>query len=56
MKSNEFLGDKMTQYFSSEVHLFAGKLARVVAIHPLEGSHANRHHMTNLQSDATQPT
>jgi hypothetical protein len=28
----------------------------VVAIHPLEGSRANRHHMPNLQSGAAQPT
>jgi hypothetical protein len=55
MKSNEFLRDKMTQYFSYEVHLLADKLALVVAIHPLEGSRANRHHMPNPQSGAAQP-
>ena len=46
----------MTQDFSSEVHLLAGKLVSVVAIHPLRGSHANRHHMPNPQSGAAQPT
>ena len=33
--------------FSSEVHLLAGKLVPVVAIHSLGGSHANRHHTPN---------
>ena len=56
MKSNEFLRDKMTQYFSSEVHLLAGKLVPVVAIHPLGDSCANRHHTPNPQPDAAQPT
>ena len=42
--------------FFTEVHLIAGKLVLVVAIHSLEGSCANRHHMPNLQSGAAQPT
>ena len=46
----------MTQYFSFEVHLLASKLVLVVAIHPLGGSRANRHHMPNLQPGAAQPT
>ena len=46
----------MTQDFSSEVHLLAGKLVSVVAIHPLRGSHANRHHAPNPQLGAAQPT
>jgi hypothetical protein len=54
--TNEFLGDKMTQYFSSKVYLLAGKLVPVVAIHPLGGSRANRHHTPNPQSGAAQPT
>jgi hypothetical protein len=56
MNTNEFLGDKMTQDFSSEVHLLAGKLVSVVAIHPPGGLHANRHHTSNPQLGATQPT
>jgi hypothetical protein len=47
MKSNEFLGDKMAQYFSSKVHLLDGKLVSIVAIHPLGGSRANSHHTPN---------
>ena len=54
--TNEFLGDKMTQDFSSEVHLLAGMLVPVVAIHSLGGSCANRHHMPNPQPGAAQPT
>ena len=56
MNTKEILGDKMTQDFFSEVHLLAGKLVPVVAIHPLWGLCANRHHTPNLQSGATQPT
>jgi hypothetical protein len=52
---NEFLGDKMTQYFSSEVHSLADKLVLIVA-HPLGGSRANRHHTPNPQPGAAQPT
>jgi hypothetical protein len=36
--TKEILGDKMTQDFSSEVYLLAGKLVPVMEIHPLEGS------------------
>jgi hypothetical protein len=32
-----------------EVHLLAGKLVLVVAIHSLEGSRAHWHHMPNPQ-------
>ena len=46
----------LTQDFFTEVHLLAGKLVPVVTIHPLGGSHANRHHTPNPQSAATQPT
>ena len=46
----------MTQLFFTEVHLLAGKLVPIMAIHPLGGSHANRHHMPNPQSGAAQPT
>jgi hypothetical protein len=46
----------MTQYFSSEVYLFIGKLVSVVMIHSLGGSRANRHHMPNPQPGAAQPT
>jgi hypothetical protein len=42
--------------FFSRCHLLAGKLVHVVAIHPLRGSRANRHHTPNPQSGATQPT
>ena len=56
MNTNEILRDKMTQDFSSEVHLLAGKLVSVVAIHPLGGSRANRHHTPNPQSGAVQQT
>jgi hypothetical protein len=41
--------DKMTQWFFTEVHLHAAKLVPIMAIHPLGGSRANRHHMPNLQ-------
>ena len=39
----------------TEVHLLAGKLILVVAIHSLGGSHANWYH-TLPQSGAAQPT
>jgi hypothetical protein len=55
MKSNEFLRDKMTQYFSSEVHFLAGKLVPIVVIHLLGGSRTNSHHTPNLQPGAVQP-
>ena len=42
--------------FSFEVHLLAGKLVPVVAIHLLGGSRANRHHTPNLQLGAAQST
>jgi hypothetical protein len=42
--------------FFFEVHLLAGKLVSVVANPSLEGSHANRHHMPNLQLGAAQAT
>ena len=56
MNTKEILRHKMTQDFSSDVHLLAGKLVPVVAIHPLGGSHANRHHTPNPQPCAAQPT
>jgi hypothetical protein len=56
MNTNEILGDKMTQDFSSKVHLLAGKLVPVVTIHPLGGSRANRHHTPNPQLGAAQQT
>jgi hypothetical protein len=46
----------MIQDFSSKVHLLDNKLVPVVAIHPLGGSRANRHHTPNPQQGATQPT
>ena len=46
----------LTQWFFIKVHLLAGKLVPVVAIHPLGGSRANRHHTPNPQSGAAQPT
>jgi hypothetical protein len=36
--------------------LLAGKLVPIVVIHSLGGSHANRHHTSNPQSGAAQPT
>ena len=42
--------------FSFEVHLLASKLVRVMAIHSLGGSRANRHHTPNPQPGAAQPT
>jgi hypothetical protein len=56
MNTKEIFRDKMTQDFSSEVHLLDGKLVPVVAIHPLGGSHANRHHTSNPQPGVAQPT
>ena len=56
MNTNEILGDKMTQWFCTKVHLFAGKQVPVAAIYSLGGSRANRHHTPNPQSGAAQPT
>ena len=36
--------------------MLADKLVPVMAIHPLGGSHANRHHTPNPQSSVAQPT
>jgi hypothetical protein len=47
----KILGTIMTR-FLTEVHLLIGKLVLVVAIHSLEGSHINWHHMLNLQYGA----
>ena len=46
----------MTQDFSSRFTCLPTSYALVVAIHPLGGSRANRHHMPNPQSGAAQPT
>ena len=46
----------MTQSFFTEVHLLAGKLVLIVAIHSLGGSRANWHHTLNPQQGAAQPT
>ena len=46
----------MTQEFSSEAHLLAGKLVPFMAIHPLGDSRANRHHTPYPQPGAAQPT
>ena len=57
MNTKEYQGDNQdTMKFSSEVHLLAGKLVPIVAIHSLGGSCANRHHTPNLQPGAAQPT
>ena len=57
MNNNEYQGDNQdTMIFFSEVHLLAGKLVPIVAIHSLGGSRANWHHMSNPQPGATQPT
>jgi hypothetical protein len=45
----------MTRFFT-KVHLLAGKLVLVVAIHSLRGSCANWHHKTNPQPGAAQAT
>ena len=55
MNTKRSLGQDDTKIFT-KVHLLAGKLVPVVAIHSLGGSHANRHHTPNPQSGATQPT
>ena len=44
-----------TRFFIG-VHLLAGKLVLIVAIHSLGGSHANWHHTPNPQPGAAQPT
>ena len=46
----------MNTMIFTEVHLLAGKLLLVVAIHSLGGSRVNRHRMPNLQSGVAQPT
>jgi hypothetical protein len=57
MHTKEYQGDNDdTINFSSEVHLLAGKLVPVVAIHSLGGSHTNRHHMPNPQLGVAQKT
>ena len=56
MNTKEILENKMTQDFSSEVYLLAGKLVPVVAIPSLRKSRANRHHTPNPQPGAAQPT
>ena len=55
-KYQEILGDNDDTRFFTEVHLLAGKLVPIVAIHSLGGSRANRHHMPNPQLGAVQPT
>jgi hypothetical protein len=52
----EILGDNDDTRFFTEVHLLAGKLVPVMAIHSLRGSCANRHHTSNPQLGAAQPT
>jgi hypothetical protein len=56
MNTNEILGDNDDTRFFTEVHLLPGKLVPVVTIHSLGGSCANRHHTSNPQSGAAQPT
>ena len=51
----EILGQDDTRFFIG-VHLLAGKLVLVVAIHSLGDSRANWHHMSNPQSGVAQPT
>ena len=46
----------MNTMIFTEVHLLAGKLVLVVAIHSLGGSRANWHHTPNPSTGATQPT
>ena len=41
--------DKVTKDFFTEVHLLAGKLVLILAIHSLGGSRANWHHTPNPQ-------
>jgi hypothetical protein len=55
-QSQEIPETMMTQRFFSEVNLIASMLVPIVAIHPLGGSHANRHHTPNPQSGAAQST
>ena len=53
MKTNHLgINDEHNDFFT-EVHLLAGKLVLVVAIHSLGGSHAHRHHAPNPQLGAT---
>ena len=52
----EILEDNDDTRFFTEVHLLAGKLVTVVAIHSLGGSRVYRHHTPNPQSGAAQPT
>ena len=46
----------MNTMIFTEVHLLAGKLVLVVAIHSLGGSRANWHHTPKPQLGAAQPT
>jgi hypothetical protein len=56
MNTKEYQEDNDdTINFSSKVHLLAGKLVPVVAIHSIGGSRTNRHHTPNLQPGVTQP-
>jgi hypothetical protein len=48
--------NQLTYDFSPVVHLLAGKLVPIVVIHPLGGSRTNRHHTSNPQPGAAQPT
>ena len=56
MNTKEYQGDNDDTRFFTEVHLLAGKLVTIVAIHSLGGSRANRHHTPNPKSGAAQPT
>jgi hypothetical protein len=47
-KANEILEQGDTRFFT-EVHLLAGKLVLIMAIHSLGASHANWHHTPNPQ-------
>ena len=57
---NQSISTKPTEIRRQKIFLqgslVAGKLVPVVAIHPLGGSRANRHHTPNPQSGAAQPT
>ena len=56
MKTNHLeINDEHNDFFT-EVHLLAGKLVLVVAIHSLRGSRANWLHTPNPQKGAAQPT
>ena len=46
----------MTQDFYPRFTCLPASYILVVAIHPLGGSRTNRHHTTNPQSGAAQPT